>query len=481
MSLIGSFLGGTLGRQGAAFGFWGVAGMTRAQSLHRSFPTLTALSAPVRWIGRSRRRIWGAVIVMLAIIAGPPLLWVAQLFGLPDIGEPFDVAAYRAFTIPDDRNAFVPYAQAATLLKSSASYLTKSAARVDVMARWSEAVPELRQWLEESREALAVYRQGVERPDALDRSSGLDRESYNVLRGLFIVRVLALLEASRLEEQGDMAQAWGWYRATLRTARHVGMHGSIDRRNQVQRSPQQFYGRLATWSKDPRTTPALIRRAVDDIVACEALARSDIDSLKAAYLGVSELLDTERNPGRNVPLARFRRFWNPDYQLNPEQIQAIWDWWRFLRHEPERSRRMIRLLTANWLAYYELPEEKRPQPDTRVTSLDFYTFGTGSRDNASAISADALDGWFDTAYDAQQVLQYLDGTRVRIVERGNHVDLLILLASELYRRDHGKDPPTPDALVGPYLKSLPAEYLHNGKEKTTPVSGRRTGGVESRG
>jgi hypothetical protein len=45
------------------------------------------------------------VIAVLAIIASPSLSWLLQLTGLPDIGEPFDVAAFRAFKVPDDRNA----------------------------------------------------------------------------------------------------------------------------------------------------------------------------------------------------------------------------------------------------------------------------------------------------------------------------------------------------------------------------------------
>ena len=51
------------------------------------------------------------------MIAVPLLWWSIQLVGLPDIGEPFDVAAFRSFRIPDDRNAFVLYRQAARWLK----------------------------------------------------------------------------------------------------------------------------------------------------------------------------------------------------------------------------------------------------------------------------------------------------------------------------------------------------------------------------
>ena len=143
----------------------------------------------------------------------------------------------------------------------------------------------------------------------------------------------------------------------LRTIHHVGMHGSVARRN-ASSMAQTLRDRLTTWAADPRTTPALLRRALDDVVACEALAPSESDSLKAGYLDVIWLLDSPTNPGREVPLARFRQFWNPDYQLDPEQIQAIWDAWRFWRREPERSRRVIRLVTANWLAYHDLPAEQ---------------------------------------------------------------------------------------------------------------------------
>ena len=53
---------------------------------------------------------------------------------------------------------------------------------------------------------------------------------------------------------------------------------------------------LTTWAADPRTTPALLRRALDDVVACEALAPSESDSLKAGYLDVSSC-STARKPG----------------------------------------------------------------------------------------------------------------------------------------------------------------------------------------
>ena len=65
-------------------------------------------------------------------------------------------------------------------------------------------------------------------------------------------------------------------------------------------------------------------------------------------------------------------------------------------------------------------------------------------------------------------------------ERSNHRALLILLGQQLYHRDFGTDPPTPEVLVGPYLKSLPAELLEDGRDETIPLSGRAQAHEESR-
>lgn len=60
---------------------------------------------------RRRLRQLGRVMLVLAsglVLGGTALAiwWLTSLNGLPDIGDPFDVAAFRAFSVPDDQNAF---------------------------------------------------------------------------------------------------------------------------------------------------------------------------------------------------------------------------------------------------------------------------------------------------------------------------------------------------------------------------------------
>ncbi len=453
--------------------------MTRLASLRRSFPTFRLIGAPFRWIGKSRRRIWTTALVLLAMIASPPLWWATQLLGLPDIGEPFDIKEFQAFTIPNDRNAFVLYNQAATVLKPISDFQEGTSSQVDLFARWSKASPGLRRWVEENRQALALYRQGAEKPDALDSDIGSNRENWRTFRALWSFRLLALLEGSRLEEAGDMAGAWSWYRAMLRGFHHIGMHGPAIRRLVAQRWYWELRDRLTTWAGDARTTPAMLRRALDDVVACERLAPSETDTLKIEYLAMGRMLDDPKGPGRQMPPAWFmsivsHEFTRPLFYLltallTPEQMRSGYNAWRFWRREPERSRRVLRLVMANWLAYYELPGEDRPKPDlTLPSATDFYAFGPEAPAKARVVSPESLSRWLDTTHDAQMLLRLLNLSSVRIDEWANHRDLLILLGTHLYRRDHGTDPPTPEALVGPYLKRLPSEFPEDERDQSIP-------------
>jgi hypothetical protein len=435
--------------------------MATTSRASRSFPTFSYLAAPFRWFFRSRRRVVTAAVVLLAMIAVPPLWWSVQLLGLPDVGDPFDVQAFRSFTIPDDRNAVVLYLRAADRLKPLNTSSRKQGEKIDPHVPWSQAHPEVRRWVEESREAMALYRQGTERPDAFNPADPSDAGFYKLGQVLYSFKTLALLEGSRLEQQGDMAGAWGWYRAALRSIYHLGLRGTIVCRIMGNHLHAELHERSGHWAADPRTTPDLIRRALDDVVACGAFTPSESYMLKAEYLGVDRILNERNNPGRELIVARLMaRLNSGSFQMDPDQLRAIADAWRVWRREPERSRRVLRLVIAQWLAYDDLPPLRRPAPDMNVSGPhDFYAFGPEAPAQARALSPAALDRWLNSTADAQELINRWDLRAFRVRERARHRALVILLASELYRRDHGKDPPSDEALVGSYLQDLPDDGL----------------------
>ena len=204
----------------------------------------------------------------------------------------------------------------------------------------------------------------------------------------------------------------------------------------------------------------MLRQALDDVVACKSLARSDTDTLKSAYIEMERVLNDPKSPGLDPPMNTSRGLWRyHEYRLTPAKLQEIWDTWRAWRRETERSRRVIRLLTANWLAHSDLPPGRRLKPDLNpALNVDIYQLGPEAPAKARVLSTEALGRWMDSSHDAQMLFNMLELNRMRAAETANYRDLVILLASELYRRERGTDPPTPEDLVGPYLKSLPAEF-----------------------
>jgi hypothetical protein len=432
--------------------------MTSSSTLGRNFPTLSYLAAPFRWVFQSRQRVLTAAAVLLAMIAAPPVWWATQLMGLPEIDEPVDVQAIQSFRIPDETNAFVLYRRAADRLKPPKPSRGQVGVPINQLGPWPKDEEEARRWVEENREAMEIYRQGTERPDALDLVPAYSGQPWTSILALRSFQMLARLEAGRLERQGDMARAWAWYRAALRSNYHIGLRGSIIVRTATQPWQADLRGRLARWAADRRTTPALLRRALDDAVACGSFTPSESDRLKAGYPEAMRVFDSEENQGRYASAIRlFGYFRSWGYWPPREQLQAMADAWRSWRREPERSHRLIRLAVANWLAFYDLPPDRRPKPAPDVSgSFDFYAFGPEAPANARALSPAALDRWLETSPEAVSVLREMDRLRtLRDQDRADHRALLVLPATELYRRDHGKDPPSLKALVGPYLQSLP--------------------------
>jgi hypothetical protein len=450
--------------------------MTRLAGLKRSFPTFVSMAVPFRWIARSRRRVCCAGLIVVSMLTAPPLWWMTQLVGLPDIGDPFDVAVFRAQTIPDDRNAFVLYREAVKQYKPLKSPDT-SGQPVDVDADWSTAGSTVRRWVETNRDALALYRRAADRPDALDSSITSSAGGYAEFFSLGLFQHLALLEASRLEVQGDMTAAWGWYRTCLRTTHHVRLRSVSHRRMAALRWHSQLINRLTEWAANARTTAAQLHQALDDVIACEALVPSESFALKAEYFIADQMFQARNYRGRRLPppwliaLESSPAIRSLGPILTPEQIRSISDAWAFWRREPERSQRVHRLITANRLAFYDAPPARRPRPDPDVFSCELYSFGPEAPAKARALSPAALGRWLDSTQHPADLIRLLNGTGLRTNELAHHRALVILLATELYRRDHGTDPPTPEALVGPYLKALPAEFPDEERNEASSSGG----------
>ena len=166
---------------------------------------------------------------------------------------------------------------------------------------------------------------------------------------------LVLSEGGRLEESGDMAGAWDCYRAVLRMTAHVRRRGSLFDRAVANNHHDLLRKRLATWAADSRTTIPQLRRALDEAIESRPRPERDGFSLKIEYLDLMQFL--ERPDDRTFePLEGDVTYRLGDLQLPVDLVSQAYGVRRFLMREPERSRRAIRLLFANWLAHVDVPD-----------------------------------------------------------------------------------------------------------------------------
>jgi hypothetical protein len=418
----------------------------------------------------TKHRRTGRRIVVLAalILAGSTAFvtwWTTTLVGLPDVGDPFDIKAFGR-PVPDETNAFVLYKQAVALLPKE----PEAAANSD----WKTADTVQRAWFDRSQEALTNWMKGTERPDA----SYVNPETANfdtkldVAQSLRSFGRLALLKGSQLEESGDFEGALDWYLALLRSSRHCGKCGTfIERLNGIALH-RLVSTRLTRWAADPKVNSKMLRRALDASIAADEATPPPSDVLKMEYLGLlhslndtelmAKLHDYEVVPnGKGGSVTKFGQHgWKSS--LIRVRRRAL--------NEPERSRRVIRMIFANWLAYCDLPPSQQPSrvladPPFKATGEainlfeSLYVVGKESLGSTKALPPEKLAQWFTSTIDAKEFLPGFVALGKAIArERTAQEALLFSLANELYKREHGQYPEHAEDLVGPYLKALPEGY-----------------------
>ena len=111
--------------------------------------------------------------------------------------------------------------------------------------------------------------------------------------------------------------------------------------------------RIAAWAAEKRTTGPMLRRALDDVRAGEPKPEWDAFSLKVDFLDMMNELDSDNawiqqgdDEDRHVKIGG-------EDELPPNIAGFLYAVRRYLANEPKRSRRVIRLVYANWLAHVE--------------------------------------------------------------------------------------------------------------------------------
>jgi len=418
-----------------------------------------------KWAARRTRqllRVLSALTFALGVGAIAVFMWrAACLVGLPDIGDPFDAATMRPGDLRAEQDAFAILRQASAKLRPWPD-LPRAVLSAGPAVGWSKAVPKLREWVEANREALALFKRAAEQADGWAHPMGTETafsyERADISRFVW----LALMEGSRLEERGDTEGAWAYYRAIIRMRVHIMRRGTMHERLIASLNSTGLRPRVALWAANPHTRVSDLRRALDNAIESEPMPGWDSTSLKIDYaLAMREL---DRTDGVIALLHDEDRAYRiGGERLPPNLLQTVAAIRRFLMNEPERSRRVLRLATANWLAHVEIPEEQQRKPAVRASFLSdgdksgivFFPVGPAAPASARRLRAEVVAQWLVSAPHAKWLLSQWPWPSIGVRERSEHHELVILLAEELYRREHGRLPTSEQDLVGRYLKKLP--------------------------
>ncbi len=228
-------------------------------------------------------------------------------------------------------------------------HLASAATRLGPNAGWSKVAPELRDWAAENREVLERFRAACDQADGIVHSR-FDQFGMFSYLNLGEFASLALLEASRLEERGDMAGAWVWYRTVFRMKVHVMRRASVFQRFIASGNCSALRPQMAGWASDRRTTAPLLRQALADVLSGEPKPEWDAFSLKVDYLAKMNELDEEWGWVQQGD-DEDRRVRIGGEELPPNLAWVVYSSKRYFSNEPERSRRVLRLAFANWLAH----------------------------------------------------------------------------------------------------------------------------------
>lgn len=425
------------------------------------------------WIWLKRARGWRrrgllAAYTFVGLIALAFGWRAVCLSRLPDVGDPFDVAAFEATTIPDDENGFTLYRQALNQMVEEGQPQDPARLWGLVRGSWKNIDPPVRAWTEANRRALELWRQGTERPKALAwslKTVTVFDEPRLMLR-LDAFTKLALLEGARLEDSGDMAGAWRQYHAVLRFGRHLRSYGRLSMQPYVAQMDSLVYDRLIPWARDSRTDPALLRQALDGLLAQDASSPPPSQSYKVDYLALMHSFDdpvklmseSERANSMGYPFEEIKG-WH----------QIIW----FFTCEPERSRRIVRLTFANRLAQCDKPESQRPKlagnhPNYPIYSL--YVADPAAPYAARALPPKDIFAWLESSAFASRFTPSFNLYELKPEsEAKSRAGAIVHVAEALYERENGTPPAS--ALLGRYLKRLPPGYEepdHDGKSESSP-------------
>ncbi len=418
-------------------------------------PSLKLSSTQADKLGFRARLFRPRVVLLLLatlLIAVAPLAhrgW--KISQVPDIELPYAPQPILDLVVPDENNAWVEFRKAATLVVPMDTALHNDFSRA-WKEGWASIPPSLLKWSTTSHAALEVWKQGVQKPDALYiQAKDIDpyRAQPNLSTEMRLIHFAAEIETMRLLDQDRFDEAWDLCRMQFRSANLIRRHGPYDQ------------GLTGVGLSN------LPRRCATRWIQSEQLSIEDLqqafDELQNNLRPEAWLADAIRLYGIKLHLldaavhASPRNWVNP-YFRGPVRMTL------FLSGEPVVGRRVQKLEIANFLQCCELPLRSRP----RFTKWP-HIFDVAVETGTKRITAVELGEWTQSSIIevSSHVRSAQYGLDLSDREKLAHELLITAVATEIFKRKNGDYPESLSQLVPEFLADIPDNTF---AAAPTPVS-----------
>ena len=414
---------------------------------------------------------------VLAVIVGVLCYRQAQLWGVPDIGHPFEVEKLGRIEIPPDENASPDYELAVKMLVPHREFEDNVDESEEFWKPWSEMHPILKDWLDDNSETLDVWLRGTEKKHCLEYQP-IDRKMEYIVGPISEIRNLvrlASLSAKRAESKKKYEEAWNLYRAIFRYSFHLSQYGtSIEKTVSASIHSQAVTGTLR-WSGFEGVSESRLQKAITNLRNDRRMVGKRSESVVAHYFITLDLLDRmdEMRKAANrvaddmsVLTAGYNTGVDFDSVRYPDPITI------FISNEPELTRRLLQHQVVNLLGYADLPLCEQPQ----LIESEVAYFQVDNGDEVR-LSAEEFKKAVDRSPLADKILLSGPGPINSIRrEEARHAMLECILAAQWYRRVHAEFPESLDQLVDEGMlteipndpmswECEPIRYEHDPREK----------------
>lgn len=420
------------------------------------------------WLERLRaipRGVWGLGLMLLALVT-PFLVRAWFLSHVPDIGDPFDVAAFcKSMEVPPGNDALTAYSSAARMYRSEqkSHFERPSNGELTTVLRegWHKADDTVKDWVATHDASLLQWKQATELDHVWFNSSEdllWHYEDHYFTSSFNYLGSIALLRGRKCEAEKDFAGAFQWYRAEILARDQLwGAAWMAD-----------DLSNIVDWAALPEVSAAQLRTALAQLRRDRAARQPASHAIKVEYLRAMNSL--RKRDG----LATAIRYRSGTQSPMDTKTALFWRFVYWIGGEPERTRRLYQHLVANQLRGVDLPAPTHRALFTPTSTLIYKDdpaiplppHHLSAARIAEAIRMSAISSGLESSATGGQLLRDPISEHFFREARAFPVLFELVLVLQIHRREHGTFPAQLEDLVPGDIDAVPVDPCD---PKTLPI------------